>query len=62
MNGAGEFSVSRTNNVPEFSFATISESVICAVMSIRSDAAGVGTFVNNNIAYACSSTCADPYL
>jgi hypothetical protein len=34
--------VSRTNNVPEFSFATVSESEICdAVMSIRSDATGV---------------------
>jgi hypothetical protein len=42
MNGAGEFAVSRTNNVPEFSFATVSESEICdAVMSIRSDGAGV---------------------
>jgi hypothetical protein len=40
LNGAGEFSVSRTNNVPEFSFATVSGSEICdAVMSIRSDAA-----------------------
>jgi hypothetical protein len=34
--------VSRTTNVPEFSFATASESEICdAVMSIRLDAAGV---------------------
>jgi hypothetical protein len=34
--------MSRTNNVPEFSFATVSEGEICdAVMSIRSDAAGV---------------------
>jgi hypothetical protein len=38
-NGAGEFVVSRTN---EFLFATVNESVICdAVMSMRSDAAGV---------------------
>jgi hypothetical protein len=42
LNGAGEFAVSRTNNVPEFSFSTVSESEICdAVMSTRSDAAGV---------------------
>jgi hypothetical protein len=42
LNGAGEVAVSRTNNVPEFSFATVSESEICdAVMSIRSDATGV---------------------
>jgi hypothetical protein len=42
LNGAGEFAVSRTNNVHEFSFATVSESEICdAVMSIWSDAAGV---------------------
>jgi hypothetical protein len=42
LNGAGEFAVFRTNNVPEFSFATVSDSEIChAVMSIRSDAAGV---------------------
>jgi hypothetical protein len=42
LNGAGEFAVSRKNNVPEFSFATVSESEIChAGMSIRSDAAGV---------------------
>jgi hypothetical protein len=34
--------VTHTNNVPEFSFATVSESEICdAVMSIRSHAAGV---------------------
>jgi hypothetical protein len=42
LNGAVEFAVSRTNNVPEFSFATVSESEISdAVMSIRSDASGV---------------------
>jgi hypothetical protein len=42
LNGAGEFTMSRTNNVPEFSFASVSESEICdAVMSIRSAAAGV---------------------
>jgi hypothetical protein len=42
LNGAGEFAVSRTNNKPEFSFATVSESEIYdAVMSIWSDAAGV---------------------
>jgi hypothetical protein len=42
LNGAGEFAVSRTNNVPEFSFATVSESEICDnVISIRSDGAGV---------------------
>jgi hypothetical protein len=34
--------VSCTNNVPEFSVATVNESEICdAVMSIRLDAAGV---------------------
>jgi hypothetical protein len=34
--------VSRTNNVPELSFFTVSESEICdAVMSSRSDATGV---------------------
>jgi hypothetical protein len=56
LNGAGEFAVFRTNNVPEFSFATVSESETCdAVMSIRSDA-----FVVHKIAFACSSTCADP--
>jgi hypothetical protein len=34
--------VSHTDNVPEFSFVTVSESEICdAVMSIRSDAADV---------------------
>jgi hypothetical protein len=42
LNGAGEFAVSRTNNVPEFSFTTVSESEIFdAVMAIRSDAAGI---------------------
>jgi hypothetical protein len=42
LNGAGEYAVSRTNNVPEFSFAPVSESKFCdAVMSIKSDAAGV---------------------
>jgi hypothetical protein len=42
LNGGSEFAVYRTNNVPEFSFATVSEVEICdAVMSIRSDAAGV---------------------
>jgi hypothetical protein len=42
LNGAGEFAVSHTNNVPEFSFAAVSESETCdAVMSIRSDAVGV---------------------
>jgi hypothetical protein len=42
LNGVGEFAVSCTNNVPEFSFATVSESGICdAVLSYRSDAAGV---------------------
>jgi hypothetical protein len=42
LNGAGEFAVSRTNNLPEFSFATLSESVICdVVMSIRTYGAGV---------------------
>jgi hypothetical protein len=40
LNGAGEFAVSRTNNVAEFSFATVGESEICdAVIFIRSDAA-----------------------
>jgi hypothetical protein len=42
LNGAGAFTVSRTNNVPEFSFATVSKSEICdAGMSIRSAATGV---------------------
>jgi hypothetical protein len=43
LNGAGEFAVSLTNNnVPEFSFDTVAESVIYdTVMSIMSDAAGV---------------------
>jgi hypothetical protein len=42
LNGAGDFAVSRTQNVTEFSFATVSESEIYdAVMSIRSDAADV---------------------
>jgi hypothetical protein len=42
LNEVVEFAVSRTNNVPEFSFAPASEGEICdAVMSIRSDAAGV---------------------
>jgi hypothetical protein len=42
LHGTGEIAVSRTNNVPEFLFATVSESEICdAVMPIRSDAAGV---------------------
>jgi hypothetical protein len=46
LNGAVEFAVSRTNNVPEFSFATVSESEICdAVMS---------TFVIHKIAFACN--------
>jgi hypothetical protein len=47
-NGAGEFAVYRTNNVPEFSFATVSESKSCDVfMSIRLDAAGVdGIFLS----------------
>jgi hypothetical protein len=42
LNGAGKLSVSRTNNVPTFSFATVGEGEICdAVMSKRLDAAGV---------------------
>jgi hypothetical protein len=42
LNEADEFAVSRTNNVPEFSFATVSESEFCdAVMSIRFEAVGV---------------------
>jgi hypothetical protein len=42
LNETGEFAVSCTQNVPEFSFATVSESEIYdAVMSTRSDAAGV---------------------
>jgi hypothetical protein len=43
LNRAGKFVVSRTNNLPEFSIATVSdESGICdAVMSIRLDASGV---------------------
>jgi hypothetical protein len=42
LNEAGEVAVSRTNNVPEFSFVTVSEGEICdAVMSIKSDATGV---------------------
>jgi hypothetical protein len=42
LNGAGKFAVSHTNNVPACSFATVNESEILeAVMSIRSDAAGV---------------------
>jgi hypothetical protein len=42
LNGAGEFAVSRTNNVPELPFATVSESEISdAVMSIKLDAACV---------------------
>jgi hypothetical protein len=54
LNGAGEFAVSHTNNVPEFSFGMVSESEFChAVMSIRSDATSVDV---------CGSTCADPYL
>jgi hypothetical protein len=37
VNGAGEFAVSRTNNMPEFWFASVSESEICdaVMMSIR---------------------------
>jgi hypothetical protein len=38
LNGTDEFAVSRKQNVPEFSFSTVSESD--AVMSIRSNAAG----------------------
>jgi hypothetical protein len=42
LNGAGELAVSRTNNVHEFSSATVSESEICdTVISIRSEATGV---------------------
>jgi hypothetical protein len=63
LNGAGEFAGSRTNNVPEFSFATISESEICdAVMSIRLDTAGVDTCVVHKIAFASNSTYADLYF
>jgi hypothetical protein len=58
LNRGGDFAVSRTQNVPEFSFATMSDSKSYnAVMSIRSDAAGV-----DGIPFACSSTCVDPYL
>jgi hypothetical protein len=32
LNEAGEYAVSRTNDVPEFSFATVSESEICALL------------------------------
>jgi hypothetical protein len=47
LNGAGEFAVSSTNNVAEFSFATVSESEICeTVMSIRSDAACVDGYLS----------------
>jgi hypothetical protein len=63
LNGAGEFVVSRTNNVLEFLFATVTESEICdAVMSIRSEAAGAVAFYAHKIIFACSSTCADTYL
>jgi hypothetical protein len=42
LNGADDFAVSRTNNVPEFSFTTVSENEIGdAVMFIRSDVVGV---------------------
>jgi hypothetical protein len=42
LNGTGEFAVSRKNNVPKFSFATVSDSEICdAVMYISADTAGV---------------------
>jgi hypothetical protein len=42
LSWADEFAVSRTQNVPEFSFSTVSESEIYdAVMSVRSDAVGV---------------------
>jgi hypothetical protein len=43
LNEAGKFVVFRTNNLPEFSIATVTdESGICdAVMSIRLDASGV---------------------
>jgi hypothetical protein len=52
LNGVGEFAVSRTQNVPKFSLATVGENELCdAVMSIRSVAAGVDGF-----------TCADAYL
>jgi hypothetical protein len=44
LNGAGDSAVSRTQNVPEYSCATVSESEIYdAVMSIRSDADGADT-------------------
>jgi hypothetical protein len=40
LNGAGEFAVSRAQNGPEFSFATVSESEIYSVvMSSRTNAA-----------------------
>jgi hypothetical protein len=49
--------VSSTNNVPEFSFATVSESEISdAVMSIKLDAVGA-----DGVGFACSSAFADPY-
>jgi hypothetical protein len=42
LNVTGEFAVSRTNNVPEFSFVMVSDGEICdAVMSIRLNATGV---------------------
>jgi hypothetical protein len=51
------------NGAGEFSFATVSEIEICdAIISIRSDAAGVDTFFIRKIAFACSSACADLYL
>jgi hypothetical protein len=63
LSGADEFVVSRPNNVPEFSFATVSESKICdAGMSIRSDAAGVDGIPLSFIKLLSSSTCADPHI
>jgi hypothetical protein len=35
FNGAGEFAVSRTQNVPEFSFATVSEGEILDAVICR---------------------------
>jgi hypothetical protein len=49
------------NGAGEFSFAAVSESEIYdAVISIRSDAAGIDTFVIRKIAFASSSSCANP--
>jgi hypothetical protein len=60
LNGAGDFAISRTPIVHEFSFATVSESKLC--LSSRIPLVLMRYLYHSKIAFACFSVCADPYV